>query len=114
MELDVRLSSPNLEQQGLPLASLAARGDTPHQHRNLIRDSIASLAQFGIHYRDADGPIITNTLKLLLHSRPNGTLLQQLITNRLADSNISFTIIGNKQEHTPYSHNHELHQWLKA
>ena len=51
-------------------------GDTSHQHRNLIRDSIVSLVQFGIHYRDADEPVITNTLQLLLHSRPDSTLLR--------------------------------------
>ena len=60
----------------LPLARLVSMGDTSHQHRNLIRDSIVSLVQFGIHYRDADEPVITNTLQLLLHSRPDSTLLR--------------------------------------
>ena len=59
-ELDVRLNSPDPAQHGPPLARLAAMESSPHQHRNLIRDAILSLARFGLHYRDADEPVITN------------------------------------------------------
>ena len=44
---------------------------TPPQYRNLIRDAILSLARFGLNYRDADEPVITNTLQLLLHGCPD-------------------------------------------
>jgi len=67
---------------------------------------------FGLHYRDADEPIITNTLQLLLHGRPDKTLLGQPHTNTCVDSSSLFTITGNSLEHTPYSHNNDLHQWL--
>ena len=74
-ELDVRLNSPDPAQYGPPLARLAAMDSSPHQHRNLIRDDVLSLARFGLHFRDADQPVITNTLQLLLHDRPDKTLL---------------------------------------
>ena len=70
-ELDVRLNSPDLAQNGPPLARLTAMIPTPFQNRNLIRDAIISLAQYGLRYRDADEPIITHTLQLLLHERPD-------------------------------------------
>ena len=71
-ELDVQLNLPDPAQQAPPpLARLAAIGTSPYQHRNLIRDAILSLAQFGLHYRDADEPVITNTLQLLLYGRPD-------------------------------------------
>ena len=112
-ELDVRLNSPDPAQNGPPLARLAAMIPTPSQHRNLIRDAIISLAQYGLHYRDADEPVITNTLQMLLHERPDKSLLGQPHTTKCCDSNSPFTITGNIQEHTPYSHNHDLHQWLR-
>ena len=86
---------------------------SPHQHRNLIRDAILSFARFGLHYRDADEPVITNTLQLLLYGRPDKTLLGQPHTNACVDSNSPFTITGNSLEHTPYSHNNDVHQWLQ-
>ena len=88
--------------------------NTPNQRHNLIHDDITSLAQYGLHYRDADEPIITNTLPLLLHEHPDRTFLDQPHTNRYVDLSIPFTIIGNIVEHTPCSLNHELHQWLKV
>ena len=87
---------------------------SPHQHCNLIRDAILSLAQFGLHYRDADEPVITNTLQLLLHRRSDKTLLGQPNTHTIVDTNSPFTIHGDVLEHTPYSHNQELHQWLTS
>ena len=87
---------------------------SPHQHRNLIRDAILSLAQFGLHYRDADEPVLTNTLQLLLYRRQDKTLLGQPNTHAILDTNSPFTIHGNVLEHTPYSHYQELHQWLKS
>ena len=113
-ELDVRLNSPEPAQQDPPLARLAAMGTSSHQHCNLIRDAILSLAQFGLHYRDADEPVITNTLQLLLHCRPDKKLLGQPNTHTIADTNSPFTIHKDVLEHTPYSHNQELHQWLKS
>ena len=86
----------------------------PNQRHNLIHDDITSLAQYGLHYRDTDEPIITNTLPLLLNERPDRIFLGQPHTNRCVDLSIPFTIIGNIVEHIPYSHNHELHQWLKV
>ena len=112
-EFDVCLNSPDPAQNGPPLARLAAMVSTPSQDRSLIRDVIVSLAQYGLHYRDADEPIITNILQLLLHERPEKSLLGQLHTTKCYDSNILFTITGNLLEHTPYSHHHELHQWLR-
>ena len=58
------------------MARLAAMAPTPSQHRNLIRDAIVSLTHYGFHYRDADEPIITNTIQLLLHERPDKTILR--------------------------------------
>ena len=112
-ELDVRLNSPDPAQHGPPLARLAAMDSSPHQHTNLIRNAILSLARFGFQYRDADEPVITNTLQLLLHERQDKTLLGQPHTNACVNSNSPFTITGNSLEHAPYSHNNELHQWLQ-
>jgi len=112
-ELDVRLNSLDPAQNGPPLARLAAMIPTPSQNRNLIRDALISLAQYGLHYRDTDEPVITNTLQLLLHERTDKSLIGQPHTAKCCDSNNPFTITGNIQEHTPYSHNHELHQWLR-
>ena len=89
-------------------------GTSPHQHRNLIRDAILILTQFGLHYRDADELVITNTLRLFLHGRPDKTLLGQPNNHTIADANSPFTIHGNVLEHTPYSHNYELHQWITS
>ena len=61
-ELDVCINSPDSTQHGLPLVRLAAMDTTPHQHRNMIRDTILSLVRFELHYRDGDEPVITNTL----------------------------------------------------
>ena len=109
-ELDVRLNSPDPAQHGPPRERLAAMSTSSRQHRNLIRDAILSLAQFGLDYCDADEPVITNTLQLLLHRRPDKTLLGQPNTHTIVDTNSPFTIHGNFLEHTPYSHNQELHQ----
>ena len=70
-ELDVRLNSPGPAPKDPPMVP------TPSQHRNLIRDVIVILAQYGLHYRDPDELIITNTLQLLLHEHPDKTLLGQ-------------------------------------
>ena len=61
-EFDVRLNSPDPTQQGSPLAHLAAIKHTYQQYLNLIRDAIVSLAQYGLHFRDADEPVISDTL----------------------------------------------------
>ena len=74
-ELDGRLNSPDPAQHGPPLARLAAMDSSPHQHRNLIRNDVLSLARFGLYFRDADQQVIVNTLQLLLHDRPDKTLL---------------------------------------
>ena len=96
------------------MAHLATIVSTPSHHRNLIRDSNVSLAQYRLHYRDADEPIITNTLHLLLHERPDKSLLGQPHTTKCYDSNIPLTITDNLLEHSPYSHNHVLHQWFRV
>ena len=113
-ELDIRLNLSDSAQQGYFLARLAVMDATSYQHCNLIRDAIVSLAQYGLHFRNADEPIITNTLQLLLHKQPDRILLGQSHSNGCADSNSQFTIVGNRLEHTPYFHNHKLHQWLKT
>ena len=84
----------------------------PNDHKNLIRDAIISLAQFGIHLRDADQPITSLSLQLLLHDQPDRTLLGQPPAQHDSTSTSPFTIIGDVEEHTPYSHNQDLHQWL--
>ena len=111
--LDVRLNSLDLAQNGPPMARLAAMVHTPSHHRNLIRDVIVSLAQYGLHYSDADEPTITRTLQLLLHERPDKSRFGQPHTTRCCDLNSPFTITCNLLEHTSHSHNHELHQWLR-
>ena len=96
------------------MAHLATIVPTPSHHRNLICDSIISLAQYRLHYRNTDEPIITNTLHLLLHERPDKSLLGQPHTIKCYDSNSPLTITDNLLEHTPYAHNHGLHQWLRV
>ena len=91
-KLDVRLNSPDPAQNGPPLARLSAIIPTPSQNRNLIRDAIIILAQYGLHYRDADEPVITNTRQLLLHKRPYKSLIGQPHTTKCCDSNSPFTI----------------------
>ena len=83
-----------------------------NDHKNLIRDAIISFAQFGLHFRDADQPITSLSLQLLLHGHPDGTLLDQPSAQHKTTSNSPFTITGNVEEHTSYSHNQDLHQWL--
>lgn len=97
-----------------PLARLMVMGHTPQQHRNLIRDTIVSLAQYGLHFQDTDEPVITNILQLLLREHPGYILLEQPHSNKYTDPNIPFTIVGNRLEHIPYTHNHDMHQWLKG
>ena len=58
--------------------------------------------------------MITNTLQILLPGRLDKTLLDHSYTNAYVDSNSPSTITGNRLEHSPYSHNRELHQWLKT
>ena len=41
------------------------------------------------------------------------SVLEQPHTNACVDSNSPFTITDHRIEHTPYSHNTEIHQWLK-
>ena len=111
-ELDVRLNSPDPTQHAPPLARLAAMIPRPNDHKNLIRDAIISLAQFGLHLRDADQPITSISLQLLLHDQPDKTLLGQPSPKHATTSNSPFTITGDVEEHTPYSHNQDLHQWF--
>ena len=101
-ELDVRLNLPNLAKKGPPMTRLAVMAPTFSQHRNMIPDDIVSLAQYGLHYRGADEPLITNTLQLLLHECLDRTLLEKPHTNKCCDATIHFTVTGNILEHTPY------------
>ena len=91
-ELDVRLNSPDPAQNEPPLVRLAAMIPIPSHNRNLIRDEIISLVQYGLHYWDADEPIINDTLQLLLHERPDKSLIGQPHTTKCCDSDSPFTI----------------------
>ena len=88
----VRLNSPESSQKGPHMARLAIITPVQSHRRNLTRDVIVSLAQYGMHYRDVDEPITTNTLQLLLYKRPVKTLLGQPHTNKCSDSNSTFNI----------------------
>ena len=61
-ELDVRLNSPDPTQHAPPLDRLAAMIPRPNDHTNLSRNAIISLAQFGLHLRDADQLITSLSL----------------------------------------------------
>ena len=93
-----------------PFGTPNGDGHTHQQHRNLIRDTIVSLAQYGLHFQDTDEPVITNILQLLLREHPDYILLEQPHSNKYTDPNIPFTIVGNRLEHIPYTHNHDMHQ----
>ena len=67
---------------------------TPHQHRNLIRDAIVSLAEYGLHFRDEDEPVITITLQLLLYERLDRTLLGQPHSNKCTNSNSTTPLLA--------------------
>ena len=86
----------------------------PNQHRNLIRDAIVSLAQFGLHFRDADEPILAISLQLLLHHTLEYTVLGQPNTLTGTTSNSPFTIKGNSTGHLPFAHKQDLHLRLDA
>ena len=79
-----------------------AKDHTPQQHHNLIRDDIVSLAQYSIHYRDADELVITDTLQLMLHDRSGRTLFGQSYSNNCTDLNIPFNIVRKWHKHTAY------------
>ena len=111
-ELDVRLNSPDSTQHAPPLARLAAMIPQPNDHKNLIRDAIMSLAQHGIHFRDADQPLTSLSLQLLLHGHPARTLFGQPPAQHDTASTSPFAITGAFEEHTPYFHNQDLYQWL--
>ena len=78
----------------------------------MIRDVIISLAQYGLHFRDADQPITSLSLQLLLHDHPACTLLGQPPAQHDTTSKSPFAITGDFEEHTPYSHNQDLHRWI--
>ena len=94
------------------MAPLEVMEHRPNQHRNLIHGTISSLAQYGLQFLDVDQPIITNKLQLLLHELSERKLFGKPNSNVYTNSNSPFTIVGNRNGHTPYSYNHELRQWL--
>ena len=108
-ELDVYLNSPDPTQHSPPLARLAAMATQPNHHKKLIRDAIINLAQYGLHFRDTDQPNTFISLQLLLHTHTNRTLLEQPPSQPDTTSTSLFTITGDMEEHTPYSHNQDLH-----
>ena len=61
-ELDVRLNSPEPTQHASLLARLAAIATQSNHHKNLRRDAIISLAQYGLLFRDDVQPITSISL----------------------------------------------------
>ena len=49
----------------------------PNHHKRLIQDAIISLAQYDLQFRDADQPVPSISLQLMLHTHANRTLLGQ-------------------------------------
>ena len=108
----VRLNSPDPAQYLPLLACLSAMTTRPNNRKNLIRDAIISLAQYGLHFRDIDKPVLTITLQLLLYDQYQHILLDQLFFNPLTILTSPFTITGDRNELIPYALNQNLHQWL--
>ena len=111
-KFDVSLNSPDPTQHAPPLDRLAAMIPQPNDHKNLIRDAIISLAQYSLHFRDADQPLTSLSLQLLLHDHPARTHLEQPSAQHNISSTSPFSITRAFEEHTPYSHNQDLHQWI--
>ena len=112
-ELDVRLNSLDSTQHTPKMARLSTMSPHPKQHRNLLRDAIISLAQFGLHFRDTDEPIITISLQQLLHNTYNCTVLGQSLPTTCTSSSSSFIITGNRTGYLPFAHKQDLHLWLE-
>ena len=66
-ELDVHLNSNEPLQSAFPRARLAALHQNHTRTPNLIHTACHYISINGIHLRDADKPILTNTLQTLLH-----------------------------------------------
>ena len=111
-ELDVRLNSSDPTQHAPSLVRLAPMISQPNHHKNLIRDAIISLAQYGLHFRDDYQLLTSLSLQLLLHGHPARTLLGKPPAQHDTTSTSPFDITGNFEEHAVYSHNQDLHQWL--
>ena len=75
--LDVRLNSNEPLQSAFPRARLAALHQNHTRTPNLIHTASRYISTYDIHRRDADQPIITNTLQILLHHTANLLLLGQ-------------------------------------
>lgn len=95
-----------------PLALLVVMATQPNHHTNLIRDTIISLAQYGLHFQNIDRPVINSSLHLLVHKILHHTLMGQSTTHICIDSTIPFTITKNRDEYNLYAHNQDLYQWL--
>ena len=87
------------------MACLAEMAHFSNHHKNLIRDALISLAQCGLHFRDIDQPVITNTIHLLLYELSEQTFLGQPTSITFTDSNSPFKIKGDRDEHTHYAYN---------
>ena len=100
-EFDVRLNSSDPTQHAPPLARLVAMISQPNHHKNLIRDAIIGLTQYGLHLRDADQPLTSLSLQLFLnHPRsttqpqPDRLPLQEISRNTLLTPTIRTVING--------------------
>ena len=103
-ELNVRLAPFQLSALSI-LARLVAMATQHNRHKNILRDTIIRLAQYGLHFKDAYQPVVATPLQLLLHEWPRHTLMGQSTSHPYTDSTNHFTIIENSNEHTSYAHN---------
>ena len=111
-ELDVRLNSNEPLQSAFPRAILAALHQNHTRTPNLIHTASRYISTYGIHLRDADQPIITNTLQTLLHHTDNPLLLGQTRQSTTNTNPTPFNINGDSSTHLPFTHRQPLHNSL--
>ena len=111
-ELDVRPDSNEPFQSAFPRARLAALHHNHTRTPNLIHQACHYISTYGIHHRDADQLIITNTLQTLLHHTDSSPLLGIPPQNNTILNPSPFNIIGDGPTHLPLTHRQHLHNSL--
>ena len=107
-ELDVRLNSNEPLQSAFPRARLAALHQNHTRTPSLIHTASRYISTYGIHLRDANQPIITNTLQTLLHHTDNPLLLGQPRHSTTNTNPTPFNINGDSITHLPFTHRQSL------
>lgn len=111
-ELDVPLNSNALLQSAFLRARLAAMHQNHTCTPNLIHAASRYLGTIGMHLRDADQPIITNTLQTFLHHTDNPLLLGRHSRQPRPQNPMHFNISSDGPTHLPFVHRKALHNSL--